>query len=154
MDTREELRDELIAVLAAARELSPDTDRHLADAFAERVEQRRVARPVRAKSGLRLPSGWSWRPRRTVALAMAGLALVIGVPVSVHAIDPTAQAQTVCTKDTYFPVLYHSRAAYRKAAAGMEAKNNHLAMDKKVHIPGYAYSVIAFWDHTNCSPRV
>jgi len=146
MDTCEELRDELVAILAAARELSPDTDRHLADAFAERVEQRRATRPA-----LRLALAWSWRPRRTLALAMAGLALVIGVPVSVHAFNPTAQAQTICTRDTYFPVMYHSRAAYRLAAAGLEARNNHLAIDKKVHIPGYAYSVIAFWDHTNCS---
>jgi len=33
MDTREELRDELIAVLGVTRELSPDADQHLAEAF-------------------------------------------------------------------------------------------------------------------------
>jgi hypothetical protein len=39
MDTHDELRDELIAVLGATRELSPDTDRELAEAFMRRVER-------------------------------------------------------------------------------------------------------------------
>lgn len=43
MDTREDLRDELIAVLGATRELSPDTDKDLADAFLTQVERQLVA---------------------------------------------------------------------------------------------------------------
>jgi hypothetical protein len=39
MDTHDELRDELVAVLGATRELSPDTDRELAEAFMRRVER-------------------------------------------------------------------------------------------------------------------
>lgn len=54
MDTREELRDELIAVLGATRELSPDTDQHLAEAFLRRVDagarRRATSRPERATS--------------------------------------------------------------------------------------------------------
>jgi hypothetical protein len=53
MDTHDELRDELIAVLGATRELSPDTDKELAEAFIRRVERltalqaRTVQRPAR-----------------------------------------------------------------------------------------------------------
>jgi hypothetical protein len=41
MDTRhDELRDELVALLGAGRELSADTDRQLADAFVRFLDQR------------------------------------------------------------------------------------------------------------------
>lgn len=43
MDTHEELRDELIAVLGATRELSPETDEALAEAYLTRVEREFVA---------------------------------------------------------------------------------------------------------------
>ena len=54
MQTRhEDLRDELVAILGAGRELSPDADRQLADAFVRFLEQedtREVSRaaPVEA----------------------------------------------------------------------------------------------------------
>lgn len=63
MDTREELRDELIAVLGATRELSPDTDQHLAEAFLRRVDsgagRRAKNRPERARRSYARPMSLS-----------------------------------------------------------------------------------------------
>jgi ABC-type Fe3+ transport system permease subunit len=42
MDTYDDLRDELIAVLAATRELTPDSDPHLADVFMRRVQRQQI----------------------------------------------------------------------------------------------------------------
>jgi len=39
INARQELQDELVAVLGATRELPPEMDQHLADAFLKRVEQ-------------------------------------------------------------------------------------------------------------------
>ncbi len=59
MDTREELRDELIAVLGAIRELSPDADPHLAEAFLRRIDagarRRGKSRPERARRSYQGP---------------------------------------------------------------------------------------------------
>ena len=59
MDTREELRDELIAVLGATRELSPDADQHLAEAFLRRLDagarRRPKSRPERARRSYERP---------------------------------------------------------------------------------------------------
>src|SRR5947209_14177253 len=49
MDTRhDDLRDELVALLGAGRELSADTDRQLADAFIRFLERDREIAPQRA----------------------------------------------------------------------------------------------------------
>jgi hypothetical protein len=47
MDTREEERDEVLAVFAATRELTPDTDRQLADALLDRLHGAPPGRPLR-----------------------------------------------------------------------------------------------------------
>ncbi len=75
MDTREELRDELIAILGATRELPADTDRYLAETFLDRVDARAVRRSRRSHSRVRR----SRNPRRTAAtLLVGGLALLLG----------------------------------------------------------------------------
>jgi len=43
MGTHEELRDELIAVLGATRELTPETDEDLAEAYLTRIERELMA---------------------------------------------------------------------------------------------------------------
>jgi len=41
-ETREDLREQLLAILGAGRELTPDTDRQLADAFLRHLEIREI----------------------------------------------------------------------------------------------------------------
>jgi hypothetical protein len=81
MDTREDLRTELEAMLAAGRELSPDTDRYLAERFLDRLSATATQRKRRRRPPDRKPRG----PRRTAtALLVAALALAIGTPISLH----------------------------------------------------------------------
>ena len=49
MDTREEERDEVLAVFAATRELPPDMDTQLADALLDRLHGASTGRPSRRR---------------------------------------------------------------------------------------------------------
>lgn len=81
MDTREDLRTELEAMLAAGRELSPDTDRYLAERFLDRLSTTTTQTKRRRRPSDRKPRG----PHRTAAaLLVAALALAIGTPISLH----------------------------------------------------------------------
>lgn len=147
MNSRDELRDELMAVLGAARELPPDTDAHLAEVFADQIYGNAQARPPRRRP---FPGAMRRSRRALAALVIAASTMVVGLPVSLHFMHPDAQA-LACTRDTFFPVLYHSKADFQRAAAGAELQNNHLALAKELHMPGYKYSLYVFWDHANCT---
>lgn len=76
MDTREQLRDELIAVFGATRELSPDADRHLAEVFLSRMEQQIQPRVgARKLQSGRRPGGLTFV---RYALALLFLVLLLG----------------------------------------------------------------------------
>jgi hypothetical protein len=85
METREDLRDELIVMLQAARELTPDTDRWLAERFLDRLDRRThpAARPRRSRPRA--------SRRRLAAWLLAGLALAIGTPLSFRASQEAAR---------------------------------------------------------------
>lgn len=81
MDTREELTDELTAILAASRELTPATDRYLAEQFVERLDNRAIAANRKRRSALRR----SRSPRSMLAaLVIGGVALAVGTPIALH----------------------------------------------------------------------
>lgn len=66
---RTELRDELAALIAAGRELTPDHDQALAEVFIDRVE-RSMTPPARTGQGLAF---WG-KPRRLLGPVILGLA--------------------------------------------------------------------------------
>jgi hypothetical protein len=77
---RSELRDELTAMIAAGRELSPDHDRVLAEVFIDRVEGR-IAPQSRASHTVTV---WS-KPRRLLGVIVVGLAcLGTGSVLTIH----------------------------------------------------------------------
>jgi ferric-dicitrate binding protein FerR (iron transport regulator) len=71
---RTELRDELAAIIAAGRELTPEHDQVLAEAFIDRVASRIAAPPSRANYALTFFS----RPRRLVGAIVLSLACIGG----------------------------------------------------------------------------
>ncbi len=86
MDTREQMRTDLEAMLAAGRELSADTDRYLAEQFLDRHGARRALQAHLPVSVRRLP--------RRVAGLVLGLILAISVPLAIHAY--TNPSVTIC----------------------------------------------------------
>jgi hypothetical protein len=93
MPVREtELRDELVALIAAGRELSPDHDRALVEVFVDRMASR-AAPPSRRRQVLAAVG----RPQRilgALVLALAGLLGMTSVLGS-HPADRAVQVQPV-----------------------------------------------------------
>ncbi len=67
--SRESLRDEVISLLNASRELSPSDDHPLAEAFVTRLEQQLMTRTPRS------------RPRRLLYVALSALVVLLAIPV-------------------------------------------------------------------------
>lgn len=81
MDTREELIDELTAILAASRELTPATDRYLAEQFVERLDTRVIGSNRKRRSAPRRARS----PRQMLAaVVIGGVALAVGTPIALH----------------------------------------------------------------------
>lgn len=75
---REELRDELRAIMAARDELSPDAEVHLVEVFLDRFqERRRVEQGRRPRRKLRLARRLSWALRLTPRRAIAALGVAL-----------------------------------------------------------------------------
>ncbi len=90
----DELRDELLVILGAGRELSPEADKQLAEAFIRFLEQERApeSRKARPDQACEQPhyslqiAGGIWG----VALTFLVLALIIGHPTFAQFIGPAA----------------------------------------------------------------
>lgn len=83
MQPRDDLRDELIALMGASRELTAETDGLLAERFLERLERDRSQKDLLPRRTHRRRS-----PRQVVgALLIAALALAIGTPLSLRMTD-------------------------------------------------------------------
>src|SRR5438270_799409 len=78
MQRRDELRDELLAVTSARRELSPDEDRYLVETFLDRLDQEIDTR-VDARIDARLSQIPSRRPGIEPWVVPAALALTIPI---------------------------------------------------------------------------
>jgi len=87
MDTRDDLRDELIAMLSAARELSPVTDAHLAETFMERMAEQPPVQVRATRQATRRTKEQLTHVRHgfTGLLAISLLAPAVAVAVSVPA---------------------------------------------------------------------
>src|SRR5690242_8590526 len=85
---RTDLQDELTALIAAGRELSPDHDRELAEVFIDRMMSRQ-APPSRTRH---VPTIWA-KPGRLLGAAILALAC-LGVG-SLLAVDHTGSANMV-----------------------------------------------------------
>lgn len=109
MDTREDLRTEHEAMLAAGRELSQDTDRYLAERFLDRLGTKTVQTTRRRRRPTRKPH----RPGRTAtALLVAGLALAIGTPISLHANQNNAPIREAMVAARPYSCSWHARLVY------------------------------------------
>lgn len=81
METREELTDELTAILAASRELTPATDRYLAEQFLQRLDTRVIGSNRKGRSAPRRARS----PRQMLAaVVIGGVALAVGTPIALH----------------------------------------------------------------------
>ncbi len=110
MSKQDELRDEVEALLRAARTLSPDTDSYLAETFVSRLDHRRT-RTIQ----LRIPS--LRLPRRLAAL-LAVATLAVGGPLAIHAY--TTPSITSCVPTIW--KTYPSRSMALADSAAMRTK--------------------------------
>ncbi len=120
MDTREELRDELTAILGASRELTPDTDRYLAEGFLDRLDSRKLQTNRRGRSSNRR----SRHPRRRLAaLLIAGSALVIGTPLALHGRSNAQGPGAVAMVADMFPYAcpWHTQVFRFRSSRGFES---------------------------------
>jgi len=104
MDTREELADELTAILAASRELSPATDRYLAEQFVERLDNRAIGTHRKRRSAPRR----SRSPRLMLAaVVIGGVALAVGTPIALHIDQNNAAPSSFAVQAV--PCSWHSQ---------------------------------------------
>lgn len=108
MGRREDLADELTAVLGASRELTPETDRFLAERFIDQLDTRSPGTGRRRRSVRRRAR----TPRRQlVALLITGLLLGIGTPVSLQAIRTHEQPYSIACAWQAQTLVFDSRSA-------------------------------------------
>lgn len=95
---REELRDELRAIMAARDELSPDAEDHLVEVFLDRFQERYLVEQGRRKLRLarRLSRALRLTPRRAIAalgVALASTFIGVGATATLPHLEGVAQPQ-------------------------------------------------------------
>jgi hypothetical protein len=124
MGRREELADELTAILGASRELTPDTDRFLAERFVDQLDNRTLETSRRRRSISRRAR----TPRRQItALLVTALALAIGAPISLQAIRTHEQSYSVPCSWQPQTLLFDSRSAEATWQRVVNPKSYHIA---------------------------
>jgi hypothetical protein len=120
MERREELADELTAILGASRELTPDTDRFLAERFVDRLDSRALGTSRRRRSISRRAR----TPRRQLAaLLVAGLALAIGTPISLQSIRTQEQPYSIACAWQPQTLVFDSRSTEATWQRGLNPKS-------------------------------
>jgi hypothetical protein len=99
---RDEIRDDLVALLRAGRELSPDADRELAESFLTGLDRDSTSRPRRRPF-----------PQLLVALLFAVAALGFGVRLLATEYGPTSH---IATLSTTYPSAHAARQDIRAIA--------------------------------------
>jgi hypothetical protein len=115
LNTREEKADELTAILGASRELTPETDRYLAEQFIDRLENRTRRTDSRRRFTARKTGN---RRSAFTTLCVAALALAIGTPLSFrasqnYAPQSIALNSVMCAWPTQTLHFASPRVAYR-----------------------------------------
>lgn len=120
MGRREELTDELTAILGASRELTPDTDRFLAERFVDQLDNRTLEPGLRGRSISRRAR----TPRRQLtALLVTALALAIGTPISLQAIRTHDQRYSAPCSWQPQTLVFNSRRAQATWWRGLDPKS-------------------------------
>jgi hypothetical protein len=120
MERREELADELTAILGASRELTPDTDRFLAERFVDRLDNRMLGTSRRRRSMSRRAR----TPRRQLAaLLITGLALAIGAPISLQAVRTQAQPYSIACAWQPQTLVFDARSTEATWQRGLDPKS-------------------------------
>ncbi|MGH2449150.1 MAG: hypothetical protein ACRDFS_11200 [Chloroflexota bacterium] len=113
---REELHDELRAIMAARDELSPDADDHLVEVFLDRFQERYPVEQGRRKLRLARRLSWALRltPRRAIAalgVALACTFIGVGATAALPHLEGVAQPQIFKEEMTR---TYPDQRAFRK----------------------------------------
>jgi ferric-dicitrate binding protein FerR (iron transport regulator) len=120
MERREELADELTAILGASRELTPDTDRFLAERFVDQLDSRALGTSRRRRSISRRAR----TPRRQLAAVLvAGVALAIGIPFSLQSIRTQEQPYSTACSWQSQTLVFDSRSTEGTWQYGLNPKS-------------------------------
>lgn len=130
MSTRDELHDELEALLGAARTLPPETDSYLADTFVAQLDHRGTRSHLLRVPALR-------RPRRVAAI-LALAVLAVGGPLTIHAY--TSPSITTCVPTIW--KTYPSRSLALADSAAMRT-NGYSETGGEDYSNGHATRVYA-----------
>lgn len=142
MGRREELADELTAILGASRELTPETDRFLAERFVDRLDNGVLETNRRRRSMSRRAR----TPRRQLtALLLTGLALAIGTPISLQAIRTHQQPYSIACAWQPQTLVFDARSAEASWQHGHNPKS-YKVLGSRFDANGKVTMQVSHWD--------